>query len=782
MMKGLTEPVELFEAGVTIDEATPPLDGEKVYRVVRLGDTWRPVREVPNNLPQQNTSFIGRERERRELRAALRSVRLVTLLGMGGLGKTRLSLQVGAELMAEFPDGVWFLDLAPIRDPSLVASEAAQVLDVREEPGRSLVQTVCAHLKAKRALIIVDNCEQVVRACADLAGAILKNAPNVRLITSSREALRVPGEQAYPILPLPVPGKGDSVEQLAGMTAVRLFVERAQQHKPTFELNEREAPAVAELVARLEGIPLALELAAARVRSLSVADINVRLKDRYKILTGGSRVLQERQQTLRALVDWSYDILSEPEQLVLQRLSVFRGGFSLASAEQVCSADPIDVLDVLDLLGSLVEKSLVMLDETGEEPRYRMLETIIEYAREKLEQAGSLEDIGARHCDHFFALAKSTNKGLQGPEQAAWVGRMETELDNVRAALALALAGGVDAFIAVKIAVAMQGFWTLRGYGTEGRAAVRAALALPAVQAAPVAQAHALYVGAALAASQSDYAEAERMLTTCLALRRELGNEADIAPTLSTLALVRFGRGDAAGAREGEEEALALFRRCGHRVGEAVALLHLGQYHSRLGSEDSARQHLHQCLELSRQIKHQETEAEAELMLGQLAFTHGDTVAASRHIARSRAVCEASGDRHGGANAQWWEGKLVLHAGDLHAARSHLGAALRAFQASERRLELLLCLRDHAQLLARLGAGETAVRAAATADAGLQRIGGQRTERAERRWQDELGALHVAVADAGRFDLAWVEGQEADLNATVRGVLEAADRLTDATA
>jgi predicted ATPase/class 3 adenylate cyclase len=771
VLKGVSEPVELFEAGTEDTRFSAPTDGEKAYRVVRVGQNWMPVKEIPNNLPAQNTSFIGRERERAELRALLVKTRLVTLLGMGGLGKTRLSLQVATELLGQFPDGVWFLDLAPIRDQALVVSEAAQVLGLREEPGRPLIQTVCAHLKPLRVLLVVDNCEQVVRACADLASAVLKAAPNARLITSSREALRVPGEQAYPILPLPVPAKGDSVEQLAAMTAVRLFVARAQQHKPSFELNEREAPAVAELVARLEGIPLALELAAARVRSLTVADINLRLKDRYKILTGGSRVLQERQQTLRALVDWSYDILSEPEQLLLQRLSTFRGGFALEAAEQVCSADPIDSFDVLDLLGSLVEKSLVMLDEQGEEPRYRMLETISDYAREKLEQSGSAAEIAARHCDYFFALAKSTNKGMQGPEQAVWVRRMETELDNTRAAMALALAGGVDAFIAVKIAVAMQGFWRLRGYLSEGRLSVRAALELPAVQASPMAQAHALYVGAALAASQSDYGEAEHMLETCLALRQQLGNAAEIAGTLSTLALARFGAGDTHGALAGEQEALRLFRECAHRVGEAVALLHLGQFYTRLDDDAAARTHLQACLELVRQIKHQEIEAECELSLGQLALKNDQLDLAERQFARSLGVCRASGDSHGEASAHWWQGKLALDRGDLDAAREPLHLALRAFVASERRLETLICLRDHARLLLLAGSAELAVSVASTAAGSLARVNSKRTERAEARWQAELSALRAAVPDTTEFERLWGAGQEASVDLAVRRAL-----------
>ena len=771
VLKGVAEPVELFEAGNDHCDFLAPADGDKAYRVVRVGEHWRPVREIANNLPGQNTSFIGRERECVELRALLTKSRLVTLLGMGGLGKTRLSLQVANELLGQFPDGVWFLDLAPIRDPSLVAGEAAQVLGVREEPGRSPLQTVCAHLKPLRVLLVVDNCEQVVGACAELVSAILKNAPGVRLIASSREALRVPGEQTYPILPLPVPARGDSVQQLAAMTAVRLFVERAQQHKPSFELNEHEAPAVAELVARLEGIPLALELAAARVRSLTVADINLRLGDRYRLLTGGSRVLQERQQTLRALVDWSYDILGESEQLLLQRLSVFRGGFTLEAAEQVCGVEPLDSLDVLDLLGSLVEKSLVMLDERGAEPRYRMLETIGEYAREKLEHAGTTAAVAACHCQHFFAFAKSTNNGLRGPEQAMWVRRMETEFDNLRAALALALAGGVDVFIAVKIAVAMQGFWTLRGYLSEGRAAVRAALALPAVQASPMAQAHALYVGAALAASQSDYAEAEDMLQTCLALRRQLGNSADIAATLSTLALARFGRGDTAGALAGEQEALPLFRECGHRVGEAVALLHLGQFFNRLEDGDAARTHLQAGLSLARQIKHQEVEAECELVLGQLALRHEYTDDAAEHFARSLTMCHGSGDSRGEASVRWWQGKLALQLGHWDVARQELSAALRGFVESERRMETLLCLRDHSRLLLHLGLVEAAVGVASTAGAGLALIGTPQTKSADRRWQAELAALRAAAPDPVSFQQTWDSGQDIGAEAAARRVL-----------
>ena len=770
MIKGVSDPVELFEVGTPESRFVAPPDGEKVHRVVRAGDWWLPVKEIPNNLPHQTTSFIGRERELGEVKTLMGSVRLLTLLGMGGLGKTRLSLQAAAEEIHQYPDGVWFLDLAPIRDDALGVSEAAQVLGVREEPDRALVQTVCAHLKSRRALLILDNCEHLIQASADLANAILRAAPYVHILASSRETLRITGEQSYPVLPLPVPGRGDGIEALSRSTAVRLFVARAQQHKPAFALNEREAPAVAELVARLEGIPLALELAAARVRSLSVADINTRLKDRYKILTGGARVLQERQQTLRALVDWSYDLLNEAEQTVLQRLGVFVGGFDLAAAERVCGAAPLADDDVLDLLGSMVEKSLVMQEERDEGTRYKMLETIREYAREKLEESGQGAPTTARHCEHYFAVAKEANHGLNGPEQADWIWRVETELDNMRSAMALALAGGVDAIVAVKFAVAMLGFWILRGYSTEGRNMVRAALALPVIQASDIAHAHALYVGAALAGTQSDHAEARRMLETCLELRRRLGNPVDIAATLSTLSLARLQAGDAAGAGDGEREALQIFRDCGDRVGEAICLLHLGQIGAFLGDDDQARSHLEQCMVIAREVENQEIEGECELVLGETAFEADDREQACLRFKRSLTVCREAGDKRGEANALWWLGKADLQAGDLASARSRLGDALRAFRAFEMWEEVLGCVEDQSVLARAEGWVDIAAGLAASTAASRDRLRLVRAPRSELRWQRHLDGLRQVMGHA-QFESACDEGKDWKIDHAIRTAL-----------
>lgn len=767
MLKGLGEPIELFEVGAQAAAFAAPPDGDKAHRVVRVGERWLPVRRIANNLPQQTTSFVGRERELGEVKALLAEVRLLTLLGMGGMGKTRLSLQVAAEVMAGFPDGVWFFDLAPIRDGALVASEAAQVLGVREEAGRPLVQTLCAALAPRRSLLIFDNCEHLMQASADLANALLRAAPQLRIMASSREALRVPGEQVFPVLPLPLPGRNDGLQELSGSTAVRLFVERARAHKPSFALNEREAPMVAELVLRLEGIPLAIELAAARVRALSVVDINLRLKDRYRLLTGGGRVLLARQQTLRALVDWSYELLSDDEQRVFNRLAVFAAGFDLEAAEQVCGAEPLAPDEVLDLLSSLVEKSLVSLDEREDETRYRMLETIRDYAAEKLQPSDDAGAIAARHCEHYFGLAKRIRDGLEGAGQAAWIQRGETELDNLRAATALALAGGTDPVIAVKLAVTMTPFWMLRGYLSEGRAVVRAALALPAVQASDLAQAHAAYAGAVLATGQGDHAEARRMLETCLVRYRRLGSEIEVAATLSMLALARLQAGDAAGAEASEREALALFRALGQQEGEVVGLLHLGQIAVYVGNAELAQSSLQQCLLIARALEDSEAEGEAELRLGENAFEAGRADEARRHLERSLAICHEGGDRRGEAHAQCWLGRIDLEAGEIEAACRRLGEALRAFADFEMREELVDCLEDHAELARRQGHAPTAVRLAAAAELHRTRLDIARSPRAGQRWQARLAALRTALAGA-LFEAEWAAGSQAEMGAALR--------------
>ncbi|MCO5123419.1 MAG: tetratricopeptide repeat protein [Rhizobacter sp.] len=770
MVKGVADPLELFEVGEPDARMQAPADSDKVLRVVRAGDWWMPLREVPNNLPQQGTSFVGRERELDEVRSQLERARLLTLLGMGGLGKTRLSIQAAADAMHAYPDGVWFIDLAPIRDTALVASETAQVLGVREEPDRPLIQTLCAHLKTRRVLLILDNCEHLIKAAAELAHAVVKATPHVHLIASSRQALRIPGEVVFPVLPLPLPQKGDSLHALRRSPAVQLFVDRARAHKPSFELSELDAPAMTALVSRLEGIPLALELAAARVRSLSVADINARLKDRYRVLTGGARVHDERQQTLRALVDWSYELLTDPEQRVLARLSAFVGGFDMPAAEAVCGAEPLLAEDVLDLIESLLEKSLVMRDDRDEGTRYRMLETIRDYAREKLERSGERDTTLARHCAHYFVMANAANHGLEGPDQADWVLRVEAELDNLRAAIALALAGGVEPVMAVKYAVAMSNFWILRGYASEGRALLRAALELPEIRASDVAHAWALYTGSCLAESQGDLAEALKMLERCLELRRAVGSPVEIAATLSTMSLVHLQVGDLAGAEIGEREALQIFIDLGDRVGEAIGLLHLGQIAIYRGELDEARSRLEQCLAIARDIKIMDVEGECELHLGEAAVDGDEHDRASQHFKRSLIVCREGGNKRGEASALWHIGQLDLVSGDVESGRARLGDALRAFSTFGMRAELLGCLEDCVRLACAERRLVAATRLVAAVGLARERLSLKRPLKAEERWSALVAALRQAMSGAS-FDAAQGEGRQWQIDDALRHAL-----------
>ena len=725
----------------------------------------------PGRLPLQLTSFIGREREIDEAARLLQSSRLLTLVGMGGIGKTRLSLRLAADALDAHAHGAWFVDLAPLRDPSLVANQVGQALGVQEEAGRSVMSTLCTHVRSRSLLIILDNCEHLIGACAGLCDALLRAAPALRIIATSREPLRVAGEQLYALLPMGVEPAG-GVDQPEQCDAVRLFVDRTRLHMPAFVLGAREAPLLAELCARLEGIPLALELAAARMRTLSIADINERLRDRFKLLTGGGRGLVERQQTLRALLDWSYELLRPDECVLCERLSVFAGGFDLAAAEQVCGEAPLAPEGIVDLLASLTEKSLVLAEQWGDHTRYRMLETMREYARGKLAARGEVDAIAQRHCRHFLGVAKAANQGWKGPRQGEWTERVETEFDNMRAAIALALEGGVDPVIAVKFEVALLKFRLLRGHVSEGRKYIDAALGLPAVRAADVAHAHALYVAAGLAASQGERAQAARLLQACLVLRRVIGNPVDTAATLSTLALVRLQEGDAISARESEEEALAIFRELGDRIGDAIGLLHLGQIEMYLENDRLAHDRFEACLGIARDIDHTEIQCECERMLGELALDNSDVTGARARFASSFEACRHVGDRRDEAISLWCMARTDIAAGDALLARRKLDGAMRTFRSFDMKPETIGCLEDFAALAQSSGDVKHAVRLYATASAARERLTLMRTPRAERRLRGSLALARRMLGDAD-FQAASLHGRDARLEDGVRQALGA---------
>ncbi len=492
----------------------------------------------PDNLPLQLTSFVGREREMAQVRELLEDNRLLTLTGPGGSGKTRLALAVAWGVGQGFEDGVWLVELASLSDPELVPQAVASVLGVRETPGTPLVDSLRIHLGSRGVLLVLDNCEHLVGDCASLAEALLHSCPNLRILATSREALGVSGETifAVPPLSLPDPRRLPALESLPHYEATRLFVERAKAARHEFSLTEGNAMAVAQVCYRLDGIPLAIELAAARIRVLSAEQISSRLDDSFRLLTGGGRSALAHQRTLRTAMDWSHELLSEEEKVLFRRLSVFAGGFTLEAAEAVGEGEGIEGAEVLDLLSTLVDKSLVVVEEGDEEARYRLLETVRQYGREKLEESEEAERVRRRHANYYLALAEEAERGLSGSDQAPWLARLETEHDNLRAALRWSLGGG-EAEPGLGLAAALWSFWYTRGHLSEGRRWLESAV-FENGRLRTRTKARALGGAGYIALFQGQYEAANRFLERGLALYRELEDKEGIASSLIYLGFV----------------------------------------------------------------------------------------------------------------------------------------------------------------------------------------------------------------------------------------------------
>jgi predicted ATPase/class 3 adenylate cyclase len=553
---------------------------EAVYQLLHpsLPAEFPPLRSLevlPNNLPGQLTSFVGREQEMAELTELLAGHRLVTLTGAAGCGKTRLAVQLGAERLGDYPDGVWLVDLAPLGDPDLLVQTIATALGVREPPttvvsaaagvqaGRSLIDLVVDHVRVRSILMLMDNCEHLLEPVAVLAEALLRACPQLRILTTSREPLGVSGEVTWRLRSLSVPAAyADGAPQtLIEYEAVRLFVDRAKACVPSFELSEGVGPAVAQICRRLDGIPLALELAASRVEVLEPSELAARLDDRFRVLTGGRRRGQERHQTLRAAIDWSYDALPLAERAVFARLSVFAGGCTLAAAEAVCCGDGVDGADVLDLLSRLVAKSLVVMDRDAAPARYRMLETMRQYAREKLDTDAATE-LRARHLAWCLGFTGEAARGVWGAEQMSWFDRLEDEEDNLRQALEWTI-GSDDAEHALRLVGALGRFWMVRRRVDEGLLWTLDALALDA-SAFPYRRAQALVSAAlSLCGYFGAYEEARRLSLESLELFRVLGVRRGTFWALHTVSISALFQGDVETAVSYGDEALAMARETG---------------------------------------------------------------------------------------------------------------------------------------------------------------------------------------------------------------------------
>jgi predicted ATPase/DNA-binding CsgD family transcriptional regulator len=616
------------------------------------------------------TSFVGREHELDDVQRLLGDTRLLTLTGTGGIGKTRLALHVASVVGPSFADGAVGVDLASLESPTLVPQAVAATLGVPENPGRPLLSMLADDLQKKQVLVVLDNCEHLLNACAELADYLLRVCPDLKILATSREPLGIAGEVAWRVPSLAAPDlTGDlSIECLAQSDAVRLFLERATAVMPGFTLTDQNARAVSEVCQHLDGVPLAIELAAARVRVLAPAQIAERLDDRFGLLTGGSRTAPPRHQTLRAALAWSYDLLSAAERLLFDRLSVFAGGWSLEAAEGVASCergtDPLAArTSLLDTLASLVDKSLVLAEAGADGPiRYRLLETLRQYGQERLTERGDAEASRRRHADFFLSLAEHAGQELHGPEQRVWLARLAQEQDNFRAALGWSIERG-EQEISLRLSGALAGFWRSRAYVNEGWEWLLRALKPGGGSTAVRAQA--LNAAASLAHYRADHATASASYAESLALWRQLGDEHGIANALEGLGITEVNRGEPDLAESPLLESLARFRALGDRLGIAGCLSNLGNLAHARRELKHAGALFQESLVLAREQGDTWHTAYVLHAQGHLAWNQGDDARAAALLKESLVLSGELEDRRGIAAGLE---SLALVAGGQHQA------------------------------------------------------------------------------------------------------------------
>ena len=653
---------------------------EHVFQLVhpRLRSEFPPLRSMattPNNLAQQLNSFVGRDREMEQVRQLLASSRLLTLLGMGGLGKSRLSMQVAAIVLEDYPDGVWFVEFAAFSDPQLVPQAVATVLGVKEEPGRPVLDALISYVRDKKMLLVFDNCEHLVHKCAELAKRLLQAGAGVKVLASSRDPLRIAGESLYPLTPLPAPGKDAArcpAEHLLVVDSVRLFVERARSIQPAFRLDDRSVRAIAEICRRLDGIPLALELAAARVRAMAVDQIAARLDDRFRLLNRGDRTALPRQQTLRALIDWSHDLLESNERIVFRRLAVFAGGWTMEAAEDVVVGGTVEPADVLDLLSNLVEKSLVVAHADG--GRYDMLDTVRQYALEQLCQSGEEVSTRERHLAYFTSLAERSAPRLAGSEQAVALHRLEAEEENVLCAHAFCVGSKCDAEQACRLVLAVKHYLFMRGQFALGYQLVNASISMDQAADSPR-RCEALWVAGQICSYTGRYEEAERRLNASLAIAVILGDRRMMANAENFLALTSLGVGNVPAARLHCNEALRLARELGSKPEIAVAANALAQVSRLEGDLDNAEKLYREVVALATELDIGEFIALGMLGLAMVAISRGSSTQACEMLKTALRLAIEIGSRPAELSALEVAAGLAALEGDAERFAVYFGAA-----------------------------------------------------------------------------------------------------------
>jgi len=728
----------------------------------------RSLETTPNNLPLQATTFIGRDKELAELKRLFAATRLLTLTGAGGCGKTRLALQLAADSLETFPDGAWLVELAPLSDPGLVPRTLASVLGLEEQPGNPVTATLVEHLKDQRVLMVIDNCEHLLHACAVLADLLVRRCPQLTILASSREALGIAGEQTYrvPSLSLPDPGDIHTPVSVAPFEALQLFVDRCLGVRRDFRVTHENAATLVSICHRLDGIPLALELAAARVRSLSVEEINRRLDHRFRLLTGGSRTALPRQQTLRSLIDWSYDLLLDPEKVLLQRLSVFAGGWTLEAAERICAGGEVADAQVFDLLSSLIDKSLVTVEQGEGHLRYRLLETVRQYARERLLESESAASVRERHRDWFLQLVEAADEKLLGAEQGALLQQLEAEHDNLRSALEWSH-GESRAQEGLRLCRAMHRFWMTRGYIAEGRQWCARILSTDPPVPPTFAYTKCLNAAGSLAFHETDYPAARKLLEQSLELSRALGDRKGVALVLNNLGAVAIEQGDHAAARGLYEESLALLRELGERPIAAGVLGNLAIVAHECGDLDAARAMSEESLAMSRALGDQGRIADAMNTLANVACDLGDFVTASTLAQDGLAIGQALGDRDCIATSRRNLAAVAFLRGHLDEAQSLYREVLAIRLDLGDRLGIARALEGTAAIAAARSDPLAAARTWGAAERVREEIGSPMAPNERLRNERHAAAARTASTDEAAFDRAWKHGRKLPLNEVV---------------
>jgi len=808
----LPENTELLDVGEK--RLKDLLRTEHLYQlnIVELPSTFPPLKTLDaflNNLPTQLTTFIGRENEITEVKQELESHRLVTLTGSGGTGKTRLSLQVAAELLDHFDHGVWFVELAPLADPELIPQTILSTIGVQEQQGRTPLEVLKEYLHEKQTLIVLDNCEHLVSASAEVANTLLNAAPKLKILASSREALGVKGEMSYPVPSLSLPDiKHLPVfEQLSRYEAVRLFIDRALLVAPHFVVDKDNAPHIAQICHRLDGIPLAIELAVARIKMLSVEQISKRLDDRFRLLTGGARTALPRQQTLRALIDWSYDILSENERLLLRRLSVFAGGWTLEAAEEVCSGDNIEIYDVLDLLTQLVNKSLVVVMEhsQGRETRYRMLETIRQYAREKLLEAGSSEIIRDKHLAYFVKLVEQAEPELYRSNQVFWFNKLDDELDNLRMAMEWALVANVES--GLQIASIPWRFWNAHGY--PGDLGEWFKQLLERYITTDILHARALAVYSIWHFQRGNFPETIRLAGQSLQMARRLSDRQTEAFSLNFLGAFNMLQGNVGEGMSLLEESLAIYRTLGDKIGQAdtlrfltvvnrghpeyladfikeairlyrelddlsgitICLMSLARLTMWQGDFSAPAPMLDEAIMTSRQLGSQASEVEALLAYGTLAYWRGDYEGAMAFYEEAIGMSEKIGDRFQNLWGRVHKAYVVLRQGDIQKARALFKDNIKTISEASLIIPLVYAIEGLASLHVNQNQPERAAQLFAWADAMREKIGDPRPPVEQASIEKDLAAVHSKLDDA-EFTRLTAEGRTMTMEQAIALALE----------